>query len=417
MVKKIKKKWISSKYPGVRYWEHPLRKHGLKPDKYFAIRYYVDGKRLEEGLGWTSQGWTAKKASDERGSLLKSQRTGEGARTLRERRELAEQERAKMEADRQREKRDKISFKIFFEEIYYPISMTSKKPETYRKENELVNNWILPVLGNLPLKKISPFHIEKIKKNLLDAGRAPRTIQYCFAVFRHIWNTAKNHDLVTSESPTKRVKIPSFSNERKRFLTQVEAKVVLESIRQKSEQLYQMSMISLHCGLRASEIFNLTWGDIFIDDGYLVLNDTKGGKSGFAYLTDELKQMFIEMRRVNFKNSDLIFIAREGKKITSVSNTFDRVVNELGLNEDVTDRRQKVVFHTLRHTYASWLVQSGVDLYSVQKLMRHSNSKMTERYSHLGENHLIAAVRRLQSSMNQNQTDDGLIQLQKKKKK
>ncbi len=416
MVKKIKKKWLSSKYPGVRYWEHPIRKHGLKQDKYFAIRYYVDGKRLEEGLGWAFQGWTAKKAADERGSLLKAQRTGEGARTLRERRELSDLERAKMKADREREKKDKISFKNFFEETYYPISKTSKKPETYRKENELVKNWILPVLGNLPLKKISPFHIEKIKKNLLDAGRAPRTIQYCFAIFRHIWNTAKNHDLVINESPTKRVKIPSFSNERQRFLTKTEANVVLEAIRLKSEQLYQMSMISLYCGLRASEIFNLTWGDIFIDDGYLILNDTKGGKSGFAYLTDELKQMFTEMRRVNNKNSDLLFLARGGKKITSISNTFDRVVNDLGLNEGVSDRRHKVVFHTLRHTYASWLVQSGVDLYSVQKLMRHSNSKMTERYSHLGENHLQAAVRKLQDSMNKAQTDDSLIQLEKSKK-
>lgn len=75
------------------------------------------------------------------------------------------------------------------------------------------------------------------------------------------------------------------------------------------------------------------------------------------------------------------------------------------------------MFHTLRHTYASWLVQSGVDLYSVQKLMRHSNSKMTERYSHLGENHLQAAVRTLQDSMNKEQADDSLIQFEKKQKK
>ncbi|MFZ2632642.1 MAG: site-specific integrase [Desulfosalsimonadaceae bacterium] len=274
MVKKIKIKWLSSKYPGVRFWEHPDRKHGVNPDKYFAIRYYVDGKRLEEGLGWASQGWTAKKAADERGTLLKAQTTGEGARTLQERREIAEQERAEAQAAKEQDKRDNISFKHFFEETYYPISLTSKKQETYRKENEHVKNWILPVVGNLSFKKISPFHLEKIKKNLLDAGRAPRTVQYCFAVFRHIWNTAKNHDVVTTDSPTKKVKVPSFSNERQRFLTQAEAEAVLQAVREKSEQLYQMSKIALHCGLRASEIFNLTWGDVFIDDGYLVLKDT-----------------------------------------------------------------------------------------------------------------------------------------------
>lgn len=417
MVKKNKKKWISSKYPGVRFWEHPSRKHGIAQDKYFAIRYYVDGKRIEEGLGWSSQGWTAKKAADERGTLLKAQRTGEGARTLQERRDSAEQKRRRERAAREQEKRDNITFKDFFEKTYFPISKTSKKPETYRKENELVKNWILPVIGNMSLKKISPFHIEKIKKNFLDAGRSPRTIQYCFAIFRHIWNTAKNYDIVIAESPTKRVKLPSFNNERQRFLTHTEADAVLKAVREKSEPLYQMSMISLYAGLRASEIFNLTWGDVFIDSGYLVLKDTKGGKSGFAYLTDELKQMFAEMRKIHKHNTDLIFVAREGKKVTSISNTFDRVIEDLGLNEGIYDRRQRVVFHTLRHTYASWLVQSGVDLYSVQKLMRHSNSKMTERYSHLGDNHLQAAVRRLQDEMNKKRNDDSVLQIRKNHKK
>jgi site-specific recombinase XerD len=78
-----------------------------------------------------------------------------------------------------------------------------------------------------------------------------------------------------------------------------------------------------------------------------------------------------------------------------VSNTFAKIVEELGFNKKVSDDRQKVVFHTLRHTYASRLVMSGVDLYTVQKLMGHSTISMTERYSHLAPDHLKKAVKML----------------------
>jgi site-specific recombinase XerD len=69
----------------------------------------------------------------------------------------------------------------------------------------------------------------------------------------------------------------------------------------------------------------------------------------------------------------------------------------------------KVVFHTLRHTYASWLVEKGVDLYVVKQLMGHSSLTMTERYSHVGENALSAAVKklgRIEINLDQELTED-----------
>jgi len=58
--------------------------------------------------------------------------------------------------------------------------------------------------------------------------------------------------------------------------------------------------------------------------------------------------------------------------------------------------------HTLCHTYASWLVQNGVDLYTVQKLMGHSTIAMTEKYAHLAPDNLKAAVRVLEKSLEKN---------------
>ncbi len=66
-----------------------------------------------------------------------------------------------------------------------------------------------------------------------------------------------------------------------------------------------------------------------------------------------------------------------------VSDAFERCVDALGLNDGVSDPRNKVDFHALRHTFASWLVQKDVAIYTVAKLMGHSTIQMTQRYSHL----------------------------------
>ena len=102
----------------------------------------------------------------------------------------------------------KIKFKVFFKEIYFPDSKTNKKMESWRKENEHFKNWLKPELGNLSLKKIGHFNLEKVKKKMLDKNKSPRTIQYCFATFRQVWNHARINDLVNEDSPTRKIKLP-----------------------------------------------------------------------------------------------------------------------------------------------------------------------------------------------------------------
>jgi site-specific recombinase XerD len=115
-----------------------------------------------------------------------------------------------------------------------------------------------------------------------------------------------------------------------------------------------------------------------------------------VFLTADVKEMLIQKKRG--QNTDLVFPSRDGKKIEQISDTFNRTVNELKLNEGVKDRRMKVVFHTLRHTYASWLVENGESLYTVKELMGHSTLSMTERYAHLSNGALQKAVKRLDAN-------------------
>lgn len=80
---------------------------------------------------------------------------------------------------------------------------------------------------------------------------------------------------------------------------------------------------------------------------------------------------------------DLIFKSRKGTCIREVSDSFSRTVERLGLNRGIGDRRQRVCFHTLRHTFASWLALSGKSILLIKELLRHSSVTLSERYSHL----------------------------------
>ena len=386
-------KWTKTGYKGVRFREHNVRKHGVRRNRYFSIYYQLNGKQREEGLGWSSDGWNAKEAAIVLNELKKNHLKGEGPQSLKEKREIEEAKRDKAKAEKLRIEKENITFTEYFDDSYYPISKTNKKPESYRKEKEHFKNWIEPIVGHFPIKKIFPLNLENLKKKMINAGRSPRTIQYVFATLRQVWNMAKRDGLVDSESPTKQVKLPKIENQRIRFLTYKEAEKLLENLSVRSMQLHNIALLSLHCGLRADEIFSLKWDCLDIEKGLIFIKDSKGG-SRTAFMTSKVAEMLSRLKKG--MSSGYIFTDRRGSKIKSVSNAFGRAVKDLGLNDGIDDNRQKVVFHTLRHTYASWLVEDGTDLYIVKKLLGHSTITITERYAHLSDRKLQEAVKSLE---------------------
>uniref|UniRef100_A0A7C4VRC5 Site-specific integrase n=1 Tax=Desulfatirhabdium butyrativorans TaxID=340467 RepID=A0A7C4VRC5_9BACT len=396
---------VKTKVQGVRYREHPSRKHGVQPDRYYFIRYRVEGKEREEGLGWASEGWTVAKAADVLAELKRNARTGEGEKTLAEKRAKAEAER-QAELDRQRReqeeqeaaRKESVPLSVIFRDYYIPFARDNKNSRSCDTEEHLFKNWIEPVIGMKPLKDISAFDCERIKKRMRTAGRADRTIEYVLAVLRQIFSYAKRFKIFMGENPLLTVTKPKYDNRKQRFLTPEETTLLMETLKAKNRQLYLMAMISLHCGLRAGEIFSLTWGDIDPEKGLLMLRDTKNSETRFAFMTESLKQELLTL--TPGKPSELVFKDRSGKKITSISATWDRIVNGLGLNDGVEDRRLKFTFHGLRHSFASNLVKIGVDLYRVQKLLGHRTPKMTLRYAHLGQDDLKDAIHQMEAAMN-----------------
>jgi len=392
--------WIGTKFKGVRYRLHSDRKHGIKKDRYFAIRYQSNGKRIEEGLGWASEGWTEEKAALKLAELKTAAKTGEGPARLAEKREIEDKrKRAEREAQEQA-KKESVTFGQFFEKIYFPTSQTGKKKETTRKEAEHFKNWIGPVIGKTPLKDVKPFAIEKIKKNVLGAGKTPRTLQYIFATIRQTWNMARRDGLVLVDSPTKQVKVPKIDNRRIRFLSHEQAESLLKALQEKDHLTHDLALLSLHTGLRVGEMVNLKWSHVDLGRGIINVVDPKGGQGRAAFMTDKVKAIFESMKCR--KPEDFVFVRREGdqwKKLKEMPRVFFEVVKDMGFNQGITDPRQKVVAHSLRHTFASWLVEAGVDLYTVKELMGHSVIAMTERYAHLSNGTLQNATKTLEKAI------------------
>jgi integrase len=160
----------------------------------------------------------------------------------------------------------------------------------------------------------------------------------------------------------------------------------LTALAAKSPNLHDAALLSLHCGLRFGEIASLKWSCWNRAAGSLAILNAKTG-SRTAYLTERAKAM-LEGKKQGKPNA-YIFPKRRGKgAATQASKSFSDTVVELKLNAGITDRKQAVSFHTLRHTFATHLYESTHDLYLTQRSLGHATGTMTQRYAKMSEGRL-----------------------------
>jgi len=355
------------KYPGVYFRESAKRKVNGQSDRCFYITYKdPSGKKIWEKVGWTSEGYTAAMASQLRAERVRAVRHGD-------------------ELPRQKKKEP------YFGELarkYIEWARTNKK--SWRDDEQRYRTHLKPYLTDRKLSQISPFLLEKLKRKLADEGLADATVKHCLVLVRQMYNKALAWGLWKGENPVKGVKLPSLNNSRVRFLSHEEARLLLDELRNVSTQTYEISLLSLNTGMRAGEIFNLRWQDIDIENGLIHVADPKSGRSRKAYMTEMVKEMFAAKQRGN--PDEHVFKDRNGNKIRKVSRAFHRTVDRLGFNDGITDPRQRVTFHTLRHTFASWLAILGTPIHTIKELLGHQTLGMTERYSHLIPENKIEAI-------------------------
>jgi len=391
-------KWHKTKYPGVRYREDPTRKYKKRPDRYIVIRYKRNGKLIGEAVGWETEGATLQEANQLRSQIRQNIRLGEGFQSLSEKREIED-----------KRKKAEVVKKEIKKKLNTPFDALALKYLDWAKDNK--KTWwvdkgayfkhIKKELGHLPIKDISPFHLERLKRNLRKKELSERSIQCYLNVVKAMfnrgigWGIIEGKNPVTEISKTNKNFLKISDNRRLRFLCREDADMLFEELEARSPQLHDISLLSLHTGMRAGEIFNITWHDVDLTHEIITIKNPKNEETRQAYMTPQVKKILKARQNSKSENSDLLFTNRKGEKIREVSTTFDRAMKTLGFNNGVKDRQNKLVFHSLRHTFASWLALQGETLLTIRELMGHKDIKMTMRYAHLIPDHKKRAVLKL----------------------
>lgn len=382
--------------PGVFYVDHTNRKYGVKYDRQWVIRQTL-GKARVSVLGWTSEGVllgdAINKAAEYRSNhkwnklnLDKLPKPICKADEDEAKRQLAEEVVRQESLERERN----LTFSEYFEKYYMPHHENEMK-KSLQRERGIYTNHLEPVIGHFTFAEITHFHLEKIKSDAVKKGLSKRSANYHLDLVRQVWNRAIIDENTDKQPPNRKVKKFKLDNKRDRYMTQEEEGLLLPALMQASLREHDMTLLSLDTGARWGEVADLRWENVQLDNEMLRFPDTKPGNTRPGYMTSRVKSMLLR-RKQACEDESYVFPGRNGGVLKRPSNTFERVVKRLKLNEGVTDRLLKMTFHTCRHTFASRLVSSGVDLYVVKELMGHSSITITERYAHLKPERKRAAV-------------------------
>ena len=376
---------IASKYPGVRYREHETRKNGRGKDRYIYIRHKVNGRTIEEGYGWASKGFNLDRAHEILCVLRQNHRTGTGPQTLKEMREVAEtarQAKAAAEAAALR----KIPATIG--ELYAAyIAHAEATKKTWQSDRQIYENR-LQILAHMPLTEITPERMAAHQRRLAVAY-APASVRHALGMLRRMlrWGAgryAKDWPDGVTANPLQGVSMSKVSNARLRYLRRGEADNLLAWLAKNDPMIHDIALLGLYTGMRRGELRQVLCGHV---DLYAMVLSIVDPKSGATRETVSLPEVVADMLRTRMDGrgpGELLFPSTmTGGQIHGISPRFAKAVDKCGLNAGIEDDRFRITFHSLRHTYISWLVMSGVDIRTVQEMARHRSFEMTLRYAHL----------------------------------
>jgi integrase len=223
---------------------------------------------------------------------------------------------------------------------------------------------------------------------------SPTSVNIDLWALRSAFYTAVRWRLLAG-NPFKKVPFLSIPDRQPAFLAKEDFHLLLTLISER--WVRELVIVAVSTGMRRAELSNLTWKDVDFARRLLHIQSnetfrTKGGKRRTVPMSEVVFQLLWEKAQHSQHKSVFTLHGRRiyGNWLTCM---FRRYIRKAG-------RNPKLQFHNLRHMFATWLVQEGVSIYEVQKLLGHSSISVTQVCSHLAASELHGAVNNISVALN-----------------
>jgi integrase len=275
------------------------------------------------------------------------------------------------------------------------FSARNKAARTYTRDKSLKAH-LVRHLGDCTLSSTSPKLISEYKVRRREEGASPRTVNYELALLSHAFNLAIKEWEWCKDNPTRRVSREKVNNLRERWLNQEEEKKLLGL---SPKWLQEMIVFSIYTGLRQDELIKLEWTRVDLFKKTMTILEQKNKGRDTLPLNDAAMEVLKARARARDISNNLVFHSASGTPI--IANNLRRAFYSATKKAKITNFH----WHDLRHTFATRLIQAGVDIYTVQRLGRWRNISMVMRYAHHYPESLRAGIKVLDKPRNESVTN------------